>query len=156
MYINLNEKDNMFDYGLSFSYIDKMCASFLRRHKQLVINITSASSLLALGDFCAQFFYEKRTSLDYKRLCMLIVFILIFYLKIISILVAAGATGATMGVQGHVWYGFLDRIIVQPTWRNVFKKVLLDQTIAAPVYATTYIIGKRRIIENFQFYYFIF
>jgi len=77
MYINLNEKDNMFDYGLSFSYIDKMCASFLRRHKQLVINITSASSLLALGDFCAQFFYEKKTSLDYKRLCMLIIFFLI-------------------------------------------------------------------------------
>jgi hypothetical protein len=47
-----------------------------------------------------------------------------------------------MGVEGHVWYSFLDRIIVQPTWRNVFKKVILDQTIAAPFYTLTYIVGK--------------
>jgi hypothetical protein len=53
-----------------------------------------------------------------------------------------------MGVEAHVWYAFLDRIITQRTWRNVFKKVLLDQTIAAPIYTTTYIIGKR----EFEFF----
>jgi hypothetical protein len=58
-----------------------MSASFLRRHKQLLINITSASGLLALGDFCAQIFYEKKKSLDNKRLCMLI--ILYYFFKII-------------------------------------------------------------------------
>lgn len=47
-----------------------------------------------------------------------------------------------MGIQGHIWYKFLDQRIAQPVWKNVFKKVLLDQTIAAPIYTTTYIIGK--------------
>ncbi len=51
-----------------------------------------------------------------------------------------------MGVEGHVWYSFLDRMIVQTTWRNVFKKVILDQTVAAPFYTLTYIIGKKIFI----------
>jgi hypothetical protein len=78
---------------------------------------------------------------------------LIFFL-IILILVAACVTGTAMGVQGHVWYTFLDRIIAQPTWRNVFKKVLLDQTVAAPIYTMTYIIGKIRFLQRFEIYYF--
>jgi hypothetical protein len=51
--------------------------------------------------------------------------------------------GALMGIEGHVWYSFLDRVIPQSTWRNVFKKVILDQTLAAPIYTLTYIIGKK-------------
>ncbi|CAF1378190.1 unnamed protein product [Adineta ricciae] len=100
-----------------------MIRSFLRRHRLFLINFTSASGLLASSDVCVQLFYEKKQSLDDKRI------------------VAALATGAVMGVEGHIWYSFLDRVIVQPTWRNVFKKVLLDQTIAAPVYTLTYVIG---------------
>ncbi len=65
-----------------------------------------------------------------------------------QILDAALATGATMGVEGHVWFSFLDRAIVQRTWRNIFTKVILDQTIAAPVYTLTYIIGKKILIYN--------
>jgi len=56
--------------------------------------------------------------------------------------VAGAATGVAMGVEAHVWYSFLDRTILRSTWRNVFKKVVLDQTIAAPIYTTTYIVGK--------------
>ncbi len=67
---------------------------------------------------------------------------------------AAGVTGAAIGVQGHFWYGFIDRVIPRPTWTNAFKKVVLDQTIAAPIYTVTYILGKRMLIENFQFYSF--
>ncbi|CAF1137311.1 unnamed protein product [Adineta steineri] len=100
-----------------------MTAIFFRRHKQLFINLISASGLLTLGDFCAQFFHEKKTSLDDKRL------------------LAACLTGTAMGTEGHIWYKFLDRAIVQATWHNVFKKVVLDQTIAAPIYTMTYIIG---------------
>ena len=48
-----------------------------------------------------------------------------------------------MGVEGHVWYKFLDRVIAEATWRNVFKKVVLDQALAAPLYTSTYIIGTR-------------
>jgi len=137
------------NYFYLFSFIYKMNASFLRRHKQFLINITSASGLLALGDFCAQIFYEKKKSLDDKRLCIL--FILFDFFLIILILVAACVTGTAMGVEGHVWYTFLDRIIAQPTWRNVFKKVLLDQTVAAPTYTTTYIIGKIRFFKDFEY-----
>jgi len=128
-----------------------MNASFLRRHKQFLINVTSASDLLALGDFCAQIFYEKKKSLDDKRLCMFIILQLFFFLLRIQILDAAFGTGVAMGVEGHFWYTFLDRIIAQPTWRNVFKKVLLDQTVAAPIYTTTYIIGKIRFFKDFKY-----
>jgi hypothetical protein len=77
IYINRNEKDYYGCISLSFSSIDKMSASFLRRHKQILINITSASGLLGLGDFCAQNFYEKKTSFDYKRFCMLLILIFV-------------------------------------------------------------------------------
>jgi len=100
-----------------------MCAAFLRRHQQFLVNVTSASGLLALGDFFAQNFYENKKSLNEKRLF------------------AACITGTAMGIEGHIWYSFLDRIIAQSTWRNVFKKVFLDQTIAAPIYTSTYIIS---------------
>lgn len=97
-----------------------------------------------------------------KRLSMKNVFVCIeFFSKFKSIsfnyqlLVAAFATGAIMGVEGHVWYSFLDRHIVQSTWRNVFKKVLLDETIAAPFYTLTYIVGKEILkifIKNIFFF----
>ncbi len=63
-------------YLLVFYY--KMSAAFLRRHKLFLINLTSGSGLLALGDFCAQIFYEKKKSLDDKRLCMFIILLNFF------------------------------------------------------------------------------
>jgi hypothetical protein len=100
-----------------------MNASFLHRHKQFRIKITSASGLLVLGDFCAPIFYEKKNSLDCKRLCIHIILLDFFLIILITAMV----------VEGHVWYTFLDRIIAQPTWRNVFKKVLLDQTVSPAI-----------------------
>lgn len=61
------------------------------------------------------------------------------------ILVAAFVTGGVMGIEGHFWYTFLDRLIVSKTWYNVFKKVMLDQMVGAPVYTLTYIVGKNNI-----------
>ncbi|CAF5124714.1 unnamed protein product, partial [Rotaria sp. Silwood1] len=60
---------------------------------------------------------------------------------------AALATGAVMGVEGHIWYTFLDQFIVKRTWSSVLKKVILDQTIGAPFYTLTYIVGKKSISE---------
>ncbi len=71
------------------------------------------------------------------------------------ILVGAFTTGAVMGVEGHIWYSFLDRVIPQSTWRNVFKKVFFDQTFAAPFYTLTYIIGKillQILIDHFWYF----
>ncbi|CAF4632034.1 unnamed protein product, partial [Rotaria sp. Silwood1] len=45
-----------------------------------------------------------------------------------------------MGVEGHIWYTFLDQFIVKRTWSSVLKKVILDQTIGAPFYTLTYIV----------------
>ena len=50
-----------------------MIAAFFHRHKLFLMNITSASGLLFLGDFCAQIFYNKAKSLNDKRLCILII-----------------------------------------------------------------------------------
>ena len=120
-----------------------MCAAaaFVRRHRKFLLNLTTSAGLLALGDLSAQIVYERKHALDQKRLRTIIVWQANFTTRI-SILVAATLTGATMGIQAHVWYGFLDRFIAQATWKNVFKKVLLDQTIAAPMYTMTYILGK--------------
>jgi len=52
-----------------------MNKSFIHRHKQFLINVTSASGFLGLDDFCAQIFYEKKKSLDDKRLYIHIVLI---------------------------------------------------------------------------------
>ncbi|CAF2846741.1 unnamed protein product [Rotaria sp. Silwood2] len=100
-----------------------MIYSFFRRNKLFLINLISASGLLASSDVFVQTFYEEKKVLDKKRL------------------VAALATGAVMGVEGHVWYSFLDQYIVKQTWPSVFKKVMLDQTIGAPFYTLTYIVG---------------
>jgi hypothetical protein len=76
---------------------------------------------------------------------------------IILLLAGACVAGIAMGIEGHIWYTFLDRIMAQATWRNVFKKVVLDQTIAVPIYTITYIVGKRNIrhISLFDMYYFL-
>jgi hypothetical protein len=118
-----------------------MAVSFLRRHKLFLLNVSSGSGLLALGDLLAQVFYEKKKHLDDKRLGMSID--ASFVSTHALILVAACVTGSLMGLEGHVWYKFLDRVIAEATWRNVFKKVLLDQALAAPLYTATYIIGTR-------------
>lgn len=45
-----------------------MATSLLRRHRQFLLGVGSAASLLTLGDFAAQHFYEKKDSLDKNRL----------------------------------------------------------------------------------------
>ncbi|CAF2174592.1 unnamed protein product [Rotaria magnacalcarata] len=116
---NNNEPDG----GATANFIDPMIRTFFRRYKLFLYNVTSAAVVLTLGDFCVQTLYDKKKTLDEKRLF------------------AACITGAAMGIEGHVWYGFLDRIIAQATWRNSLKKVICDQTVAAPIYTVTYIMG---------------
>ncbi len=48
------------NYFYLSEFIYKMNSSFLHRHRQFLIDVTSASGLLALDDFCAQIFYEKK------------------------------------------------------------------------------------------------
>jgi hypothetical protein len=61
-----------------------------------------------------------------------------------------------MGIEGHIWYTYLDRIIARTTWRSVLIKVILDQTIAAPLYTLTYIVGKKKKKDFFNiFCYFL-
>ncbi|CAM2703626.1 unnamed protein product [Rotaria socialis] len=99
-----------------------MMKSFFRRYQLFIVNIVSASGLLATSDLFVQILYEKRETIDKKRF------------------LAALGTGAVMGVEGHIWYSYIDRVMAQRTWRDVFKKVAIDQTIGAPFYALTYIV----------------
>lgn len=45
-----------------------MSTSFFRRHKLFLSNIAAGSTLLTLGDFCAQKLFDKKNTLDEKRL----------------------------------------------------------------------------------------
>ncbi|CAF4526841.1 unnamed protein product, partial [Rotaria magnacalcarata] len=96
--------------------------SFFRRYQLFIVNIVSASGLLATSDLCVQILYEKRETIDKRRF------------------LAALGTGIVMGIEGHIWYSYIDRVMAQRTWRGVFKKVAIDQTIGAPFYALTYIV----------------
>jgi hypothetical protein len=48
----------------------RMIRSFLRRHHLFLLNLTSASGLLATSDLFVQIFYEKKKSVDDKRFRM--------------------------------------------------------------------------------------
>ena len=45
-----------------------MFRTFFRRHRILLINVTSASALLTLGDLTVQMFYEKQKEINRQRL----------------------------------------------------------------------------------------
>jgi hypothetical protein len=47
-----------------------MISTLLRHHRLFLINFTTASGLLAAGDLSVQIFYEKKKTLDEKRLRM--------------------------------------------------------------------------------------
>jgi hypothetical protein len=47
-----------------------MLRDFLYRHRLFLINLTSASGLLAAGDLFVQVYYEEKKTLDKKRLRM--------------------------------------------------------------------------------------
>lgn len=100
-----------------------MFRMFLRRHQIFLLNFTSASALLTLGDFTVQMFYEKDRKFNKQRLF------------------AASVTGGLIGIEGHLWYDHLDRFLMSKTWRNVWKKVFLDQLVATPIYTLTFILG---------------
>lgn len=48
-------------------------AGFIRRYEKFLRNIATTSGLLALGDLSVQILYEKKKSLDQKRLRTIIV-----------------------------------------------------------------------------------
>ena len=50
--------------------------------------------------------------------------------------------GLALGPLNHYWYLFLDKILPGATGRIVFKKVILDELIASPVFTTSFFMGK--------------
>ncbi len=110
--------------------------------------------------FLLRVIFLCKYSMKSERLWIKSVFVCIsyFFFKINSFsfdcqyVVAAFTTGAVMGVEGHIWYSFLDRRIFQTTWSHVFKKVMLDQTVAAPFYTLTYIVGETNDAEKYFFH----
>ena len=58
------------------------------------------------------------------------------------LLVAASVTGGLIGIEGHLWYAYLDRRLIHKTWHHVWRKVVLDQLIGTPIYTLTFILGE--------------
>jgi len=54
------------------------------------------------------------------------------------------ATGLMLGPFNHYWYSMLDRVLPSVTVLTVGKKILADQTVAAPCFAITFFMGKTR------------
>ncbi|XP_041647322.1 mpv17-like protein 2 [Cheilinus undulatus] len=92
----------------------------------LITNTLSGGGLLALGD-CVQQNWENHKepgrSYDWMRTGRMF------------------ASGCSMGPPMHYWYVWIDRRFVGTALSTVSKKVLLDQTIAAPAMALWYFVG---------------
>lgn len=50
--------------------------------------------------------------------------------------------GLFLGPFNHFWYGLLDRVIKGSGGKVVLKKILCDQTVAAPVFCSSFFLGK--------------
>jgi protein Mpv17 len=50
--------------------------------------------------------------------------------------------GAVIGVLNHYWYALLDSKLPGTTAKTIIKKILLDQSIASPLFMSIYFIGK--------------
>lgn len=94
--------------------------------KYLILTNTAANgTLMALGDVTVQQFERRNNDSDYNY----------------------GRTGRMMlvglflGPFNHAWYKILDRFLPLTNGVTVCKKILLDQSCAAPFFITTFFLG---------------
>ena len=58
--------------------------------------------------------------------------------------------GAVVGPINHYWYAGLDKFLTGNSAQTVVKKILLDQTIASPIFAFTFFMGKCISISTYK------
>lgn len=102
-------------------------------------NVSISVTLSGVGDFLEQHYelYTKESDkYDIKRTMHM------------------ASSGASVGVLCHHWYKVLDRFIVGRTWKNVTKKLVLDQVIFSPIMILTFFgslaLFEEKPLENFR------
>ena len=100
----------------------KVCKEFMRRNL-LLVNTGTCTTLYVTGDLIQQQI-EGSKELDWKRTARMAIL------------------GMCMGPLNHGWYKFLDSVLVGVTGRVVFKKVLADQLVMAPICCSFFYVGK--------------
>lgn len=93
-----------------------------------VTNTVSCGGLLALGDGIQQHLEHARgvgtsPNYDWKRTGRLFL------------------VGLSQGPPHHVFYVWLDKILPQKNGKVVFKKIMLDQFLGAPMFAVMFFLG---------------
>ena len=92
----------------------------------LLVNTGTCCGLYMLGDLCQQRL-ERKERIDWMRTGRMAVL------------------GFCLGPVNHYWYRVLDGFLPRSTGRVVAQKVLLDQTVMAPLCCSLFYIGKVQI-----------
>lgn len=100
----------------------RVCKEFMRRNL-LLVNTGTCTTLYVTGDLIQQQI-EGSKELDWKRTARM------------------ATLGMFMGPLNHCWYKLLDSVLVGVTGRVVFKKVLADQLVMAPICCSFFYVGK--------------
>ena len=99
------------------------CRELMKSHL-LVFNTSTCTALYITGDLIQQRI-EGSKSLDWNRTLRMAIL------------------GFCMGPLNHGWYRLLDRVLVGTSGRIVFRKVLADQMVMAPICCSFFYVGKR-------------
>ena len=94
----------------------------MKRHL-LLVNTGTCTTLYVAGDLVQQKI-EGSKEVDWNRTLRM------------------GTLGLCMGFPNHGWYRLLDKVLVGNSARIVFRKVLADQLVMAPVCCCFFYIGK--------------
>lgn len=97
------------------------CREFMKSHL-LVFNTSTCTALYITGDLIQQRIEGSKT-LDWNRTLRMAIL------------------GVCMGPLNHGWYRLLDRVLVGTSGRTVFRKVLADQVVMAPICCSFFYVG---------------
>jgi protein Mpv17 len=99
-----------------------MCRELMKKHI-LLFNTGTCTTLYVAGDLIQQRI-EGSKSVDWDRTLHM------------------ATLGLCMGLFQHGWYTQLDRVLVGTSWKIVFKKVLADQLVMAPICCSVFYLGE--------------
>lgn len=100
----------------------------MKRHL-LLVNTGTCTTLYVAGDLIQQHI-EGSKEIDWNRTLRM------------------ATLGLCMGPLNHGWYKVLDRTMKGVSGRIVFKKVLADQLVMAPICCSFFYVGKYEVFQQ--------